>query len=77
MLRLYRYLVRFKLDYGCIVYVTARKSAEVRFFSQATASFKISNFLICFYSFYLSCPILEILYIYRKLVYCRPIVLIY
>ena len=77
MLRLYRYLVRFKLDYGCIVYVSARKSAEVRFFSQATALFKISNFVICFYSFDLSCPILEILYIYRKLVYCRPIVLPY
>ena len=28
-------------------------------FSQATISFKISNFLICFCSFDLSCPILE------------------
>ena len=29
------------------------------FFSQATISIKISNFLICFCSFDLSCPILE------------------
>ena len=31
----------------------------LRHFSQATISVKISNFLICYCSFYLSCPTLE------------------
>ena len=39
-------------------------------YSQATVSVMMSNVLICFCSFDLSCPILEIFLFYRKFVYC-------